>query len=174
MKVTEFERRPVHLYQFTDKLSACERSFLCELLTTICRVCHTGAKIESYFGLSGCILVSVTPPLCLTSSRHTSHSNQIKKNPQGLCSRTGECPISFSLGWLPAECDKSLCYAALLQISVAKIQWQGAPTCEMHVAEKGELLILVQTSWNTWQKYISDHISSGGLWLSEWSMNEKP
>lgn len=48
-----------------------------------------------------------------------THSNQIK-NPQGVCSGMGECPISFFRGWLPAECNKGLCYAALLQICVVK------------------------------------------------------
>lgn len=74
----------------------------------------------------GCHSMSVTPALCLFKSLCLSHPanytqpTQIKsKNPQGLSSQMGECPISFSLGWLPAESNKGLCYAALLQISVA-------------------------------------------------------
>ncbi len=55
-----------------------------------------------------------------TRANYTQPLKSNQKNPQGLCSRTGACPISFSLGWLPAETNKGLCYAALLQISVVK------------------------------------------------------
>lgn len=63
-----------------------------------------------------------------------THSNQIK-NPQGVCSGMGECPISFFQGWLPAECNKGLCYAALLQICVVKARMAKSKWPKLNVTE---------------------------------------
>lgn len=84
------------------------------------------------------LAVSLKKSLCLShpgSYTQQVKSNQKKKIPKDSALGRGSAPISFSLGWLPAESNKGLCSAALLQTSVVKAQWEGAPTCETHAAE---------------------------------------
>lgn len=79
------------------------------MLTTLCN--QAGAKIESYLCVhfSECHLsstVSLNLFVFHTRPAPHNHSNQIKKIPKdSLLSLLGQgvCPISFSLGWLPAE-----------------------------------------------------------------------
>lgn len=111
------------------------------MLTPLCKVYQAGAKTRATFVFLGvyfgqCHTSSVSLNLFVFHTRPTAHnlSNQIKKIPKDSALGRGSAPF-FSLGWLPAECNKGLCYAALLQISLVKAQWEGAPKCEMHGAE---------------------------------------
>lgn len=108
-----------------------------------------------------------------------NHSNQIKKIPKDPALGWGSAPSLSLLGWLPAECNKGLCYAALLQTSVAKAQWQGALKCGntcsriYFISCIDSLLILETNKQRTWQKNVSDQISSGSLWLLKWLKSKK-
>lgn len=88
------------------------------------RVCHTGPEMESCSRVF-CVSLSITElshqlfvslNLFVFHTQPTAHRplKSNKKNPQGLSCRMGECPTSFSLGWLPAECNKGLCCVSLL------------------------------------------------------------
>ena len=112
-----------------------QRCSICLVLTTHTEVYHTAAGVENYLGvhLGECIhqlSVSLNLFVFHTPAYYTQPTQiKSKKSPKDPL-WWGSAPGSFSLGWQPAECNKGLCYAALLQISAAKTHWGKGESCK--------------------------------------------
>lgn len=139
-----------------------------------------GGPLCSWDGFSP----SVTAALCLFKSLCLSHagpnytqplkSNQ--KNPQGLCSRTGECPFSFSLrdGYRlsPIKAFVRLPPLQSSQWERGSKMWNRGKCC-LCVNHTGELLILVTNKVKHMTRILKWSHELRAFVLSQWSKNFK-
>lgn len=137
--------RPLCQYTFTNKLHQhCLTKTLLVCWQLFVLFIRHEKKMELPLGFERVHLGEChTPPdsclfksLCL--SQPGSYTQPLKSNqkiPKDPALGRGSAPSLSLWGWLPAESNKGLCYAALLQISVVKAQWEGAWQCKTHAAE---------------------------------------